>query len=114
MVLNIIAGVKAMQVNSYATMYQYQMKNMNGSEADTRKQSGLGDIMQNLSQEQRIGLREQMSLLDQSDRKNVIEEMSQIDSTTMSQDEYYKMLIDIVNRQVPPTATIQSLFYMYA
>ena len=62
MVLNIIAGVKAMQVNSYATMYQ----------------------------------------------------MCQIDSTTMSQDEYYKMLIDIVNRQVPPTTTIQSLFYTYA
>jgi len=70
--------------------------------------------MQNLSQDQRIGLREQMSLLDQGDRKNVIEEMSQIDSATMSPEEYYKMLIDIVNRQVPPTTTVQSLFSIYA
>jgi len=104
-----------MQINSYGTMYQYQMKKMDGSGTGTgQQQGGMSDIMQNLSQEQRIGLREQMSLLNQSDRKNVIEEMSQIDSTTMSQDEYYKMLIDIVNRQVPPTTTIQSLFYMYA
>jgi len=55
-----------------------------------------------------------MSLLDQGDRKNVIEEMSQIDSATMSPEEYYKMLIDIVNRQVPPTTTVQSLFSIYA
>jgi len=70
--------------------------------------------MQNLSQDQRIGLREQMDLLDQSDRRNAIEEMNQIDSATMSPEEYYKMLIDIVNRQVPPTTTVQSLFSTYA
>jgi len=95
-------------------MYQYQMKNMDGFETGTGKQAGMNDIMKNLSEDQRIELREQMSLLDQNDRKNVIEKMSQIDNTIMSQDEYYKMLIDIVNRQVPPTTTIQSLFYMYA
>jgi len=95
-------------------MYQYQMKNMDGFETGTGKQVGMNDIMKNLSEDQRIELREQMSLLDQNDRKNVIEKMSQIDNTIMSQDEYYKMLIDIVNRQVPPTTTIQSLFYMYA
>jgi len=103
-----------MQVNSYGTMYQYQMQNMESSATGAGQQGGLSDIMQNLSQDQRIGLREQMNLLDQSDRKNVIEEMSQIDSATMSPEEYYKMLIDIVNRQVPPTTTVQSLFSIYA
>ena len=103
-----------MQVNSYGTMYQYQMQNMEGLATGSGQKGGLSDIMQNLSQDQRIGLREQMSLLDQGDRKNVIEEMSQIDSATMSPEEYYKMLIDIVNRQVPPTTTVQSLFSIYA
>jgi len=99
-----------MQINSYGTMYQYQMQKIDSA----GQQGGMSDIMQNLSQDQRIGLREQMNLLDQSDRKNVIEEINQIDSATMSPEEYYKMLIDIVNRQVPPTATIQSLFSIYA
>ena len=84
-----------MQIDSYGTMYQYQIKKVDGY--DTGKQTGLSNIMKNLSQEQRIGLQDQMTLLNQSDRKGVIEEMSQIDKTTMSQEEYYKMLIDIVN-----------------
>ena len=103
-----------MQINSYGTIYRYQMRNMEGSATISGESGGLSEVMQNLSQDQRLELREQMSLLNHGDRRNAIEQMSQIDSTTMSQEEYYKMLTDIVNRQVPPTTTVQSLFSIYA
>ena len=84
-----------MTINSSVPMQPMQMENMYGS---GNGNGGMRDIMQSLSQDQRVQLRDQMSSLSMEDRQNLISQMQQIDKSNMSSQEYFNSLMDLINQ----------------
>jgi len=79
-------------------MKPMQMGNMYGSGGAGNGNGGMRDIMQSLSQDQRVQLRDQMSSLSMGDRQNLISQMQQIDKSNMSSQEYFNSLLDVINQ----------------
>ncbi len=92
MAVNSIDGSSQMQ------QVRMQMRKMDGTGGGQGKgQGGMRDIMQSLSVEDRNSLREQMSSVDQSKRSDIISQMKQIDQSSMSSEDYFQSLLDIIN-----------------
>ena len=92
MAVNSINGSSQMQ------QMRMQMRKMDGTGGGQGYgQNGMRDIMQSLSAEDRNSLREQMSSVDQSKRADIISQMKQIDKNSMSSEDYFQSLLDIIN-----------------
>jgi len=93
--------------NPYA---QVQM----GTQMYGNTQNGMKDIMQNLSSEDRTTLRDQMQSLPKEDRIAMKEQLKEVDSTSMSSDEYFQSLLDILTQDDTVQEEQNSSFSVYA
>jgi hypothetical protein len=75
--------------------------------------SGIRDIMQPLSQEDRIALQAKMQNLPSQDRKIAIDSMKDIDSKSLSGADYLQALLD-TTEAVPKEKKSIKLFSVYA
>jgi hypothetical protein len=80
--------------NPYAQMNvgQYYGNTQGGS------QNGMKDLMQNLSMEDRTTLRDKMQSLPQEERVAMKAQLKEVDASSMSQDDYFQSLLDILNQ----------------
>ncbi|SFP19278.1 hypothetical protein [Hydrogenimonas thermophila] len=102
-----------MTVNSSGAMQQAQMRQMNG--AGGAGNGGMKDIMQSLSQEERTQLREQMSSLSMEDRQKAMSQMKEVDKASMSEEDYFQSLLDILNPTKDDDSQVSaSSFSIYA
>lgn len=104
-----------MQVNSTDLMQQMQTQTraMDGSGQGKGKGAGMKDIMQTLSTNDRAAVQEQMISMSPEDRAMMISQMKQVDSTSMSNEDYVKTLLDMLN-QPTASATQTNSFSVYA
>jgi hypothetical protein len=75
---------------------------------------GMKDIMQSLSQEDRIALQTQMRGLPSEDRKTAIESMKEIDSKSLSSADYLQALLNATAAAAPKEGRSIKLFSVYA
>lgn len=94
--------------NQYAQMHMNQM----GGKAQGGNQGGMKDVMQNLSSDDRAVIQEQMQSLSKEDKLAMKEQLKQVDSTSMSSDEYFNSLLDILNQD--DTQSTSTSFSVYA
>ncbi len=88
-----------MDVSSAGSMQQMQMqmRKMDGS-GGGQGQGGMRDIMQSLSTEDKNQMMEQLSVMSQEDRSKTVAQMKDIDATTLSEQDYTKALLEILNK----------------
>jgi len=82
--------------NQVMNMYMYQ--NQHG------KKKGMGAIMQQLNPDQRQQVRDSLQSLSETDRMNIVNQIKQIDYTSMSQEELYNSIIDIITNYTASAA----------
>lgn len=88
-----------MEVGSYSSMQQMQMRKMDGS-GSGQGQGGMKDIMQNLSTEDRATLKEQLSSMSSEDRMSAVSKMKEVDSSSMSEKDFAQTLLDILDTSI--------------
>jgi len=76
---------------------QMQMRKMDGS-GGGKGQGGMRDIMQSLSTEDKNKMMEQLSTMSQEERSATVAQMKEIDTTTLSEQDYTKALLEILNK----------------
>ena len=105
-----------MTVDSSGSMQQIQMRNMYGQGGGQGNGNGqMKDIMQSLSQEDRTQLRDQMSSLSGQDRQDAIAQMQEVDKSSMSDQDYFQSLLDILNQNEETDSQISTTdFVTYA
>ncbi len=104
-----------MNVNATGSTQQMQMYQQMQGTGGGQGKGGMRDIMQSLSQEDRIALKEKMSSLSQSDRQSIMSQMKQVDATSMSSDEYAQTLLDMIDQSKPKQSTSNAFgFSTYA
>lgn len=88
-----------MDVSSAGSMQQMQMqmRKMDGS-GGGQGQGGMRDIMQSLSTEDKNQMMEQLSVMSQEERSKTVAQMKDIDATTLSEQDYTKALLEILNK----------------
>jgi len=86
-------GSGAPVMNSY--MYQYR----NG------KGKGMGDIMKQLSPEQRQEIRTSLQSIPEDTRKDIVNQIKQLDYSSLTSDELYNSIMEIINNYSAPVAT---------
>ena len=103
-----------MNINASSSIQQMQMQNMYGADGGQGK-SGMKDIMQSLSSEDRSALKEKMGSLSQADKQSMVSQMQQVDSTSMSSDDYAQTLLDMIDQSKPKQSTSSAFgFSTYA
>jgi hypothetical protein len=75
---------------------------------------GIRDIVQPLSQDDRIALQTQMRGLPSEDRKSAIESMKEIDSKSLSSANYLQSLLNAIAAAAPKEGRSIKLFSVYA
>ena len=101
-----------MTVNSTTSMQQAHMYGAGGS---GNGNGGMKDIMQSLSPEERTELREQMSSLSIEDRQKAMSQMKEVDQISMSEQDYFQSLLDILNPTKDNNSQVSSSsFSVYA
>jgi hypothetical protein len=83
-------------IQGQISQYQTQMRKMDGTGGGHGKSGGMRDIMQSLSQEDKMTLKEQMQGLSGEDRKSAIEAMKQINKTSTNKDGYIQDLLNAI------------------
>ncbi len=93
------------------TQAQMQMRRMDGSgNGQGMGQGGMRDIMQSLAPEDRATMKEQLSSLSQEDRASMVSQMQEVDATSMTSDEYFQSLLDILNQEQTTTDTSSAAY----
>lgn len=80
-----------MQVESSGQMQQH-MRKMDGS----GQGSGMREMMQSMSPEDRTAFREQMSLLSETDRQTMKDQMAQMDTKNLSSQDLSQQLMSML------------------
>ena len=85
-----------MDVNATGSMEQTQMRKMDGSGGGKGQGGGMQEIMQSLSTEDQDTMKTQMSSMSMEDKMAKMSEMKAVDSTSLTNEEYAQMLLDIL------------------
>lgn len=91
-----------MQVSNSMQMQQMHQMRMQGQGQGGGHGKGMGRIMQSLTPDQRQDISSQLQSLSQDDRKNIVDQIKSLDTSSMSQDQLYQSILDILN---PETQT---------
>jgi hypothetical protein len=91
-----------MQVSSTMQMQHMHQMRMHGQGQGGGNGKGMGRIMQNLTPDQRQDISSQLQNLSQEDRKSLVDQIKSLDSSSLSQDQLYQSILDILN---PETQT---------
>ncbi len=95
-----------MVVNSTSSMQQMGMGNGSGK---------MSDIMQSLSQDEKVQLRDKMSNLSMEDRQSVISQMQEVDKSSGASEDYLQTLLDMIDSSGKgETKTSSTSFSVYA
>ncbi|MCW8895808.1 MAG: hypothetical protein OQK48_04220 [Sulfurimonas sp.] len=86
-----------MDVGSYSSMQQMQMRKMDGS-GGGQGQGGMRDIMQSLSTQDRDTMKESLSSMSEEERMAAVTQMKEVDASAMSAEEYTQTLLDILTK----------------
>ena len=85
-----------MQVNATNQMQQmHQMQMHKGQGQGGGK--GMGQVMQSLSEDQRQDISQMLQSIPQEDRKDIVSQIKSLDVSSMSQDDLYNSIKDILN-----------------
>lgn len=101
-----------MDVTSTNQMQQLQMRKMDGSR-NGHGQSGIRDIMQNLSTEDKNSLIEQLSSMSKEERSATVADIKNIDADSMNLEDYTKALFAILDKEIANEAQNEG-FSVYA
>jgi len=103
-----------MTINGSGSMQQMQqqmqMRKMDGTGGGHGMQKGGGsengmkDVMQSLSEEDRTTLQNELNNISSDDKNSIKEQLKSIDSSSMSSEEYFSSLMDVVN----PSTTLEN------
>ena len=86
-----------MEIGSTGQMTQTQMRSMDGSGKGQHGNGGMKDIMQSLSQEDKMVLKDKMSALSAEDRKVAMDSMKEVDKTDLNSSDYLSELLAILD-----------------
>ena len=90
-------------MNQMRNMYQADI--YQGANSGKGAHKGMGNVMKNLSQDQRKDVSSMLQSMPQEERQSYIEQIKSLDPTSMSNDELYSSIMDILN----PTTQMQSI-----
>jgi hypothetical protein len=88
-----------MQVQNSMQVQNMNQMRMQGQGQGGGQGKGMGRIMQSLTPDQRQEISSQLQSLSQDDRKSIVDQIKQLDPTSMSQDQLFQSIQDILNPQ---------------
>lgn len=95
---------------------QMQTRKMDGTGGGQGKggANGMGQVMQNLSSEDRSAIQEQLQAIPQEEKTAIKDQLKAVDPSNMSSDEYFQVLNDILNPTKEDSSTTGEFVPVYA